>query len=273
MSLSTLKQRAKRGLTRLRNPISPAQTRRALAQLMGSGTDLLIVHSSLSTLGRFSGGLEDVLAALREMTGTLSLPTHSYTYPQSRGEPAPVFDPATTPSQNGLLTEVFRGQAGVRRSVHSTHSLALSGAQLDLADGHDACETPCGAGTPYARMIERKGAALMFGVSFSAYTFFHTAEDAAGSPFAYETDVWDTLRVRGEDGQVRERRSRHQTPNWRRFAECGDLMEQRGLVRRASLGAGALLFVPDSAKAHDFLVERLRRVPDFLYLNCASPLA
>ena len=76
-----------------------------------------------------------------------------------------------------------------------------------------------------------------------------------------------------EAGQVCECLSRRQTRDPRRFAECGDLLERAGLVRRVPLGRGALLFVPDCAKAHDFLVERLRKTPDFLFLNCAAPLA
>ena len=61
----------------------------------------MFVHSSLSGLGHFTGGPQDILAALREVSGTLGLPTHTYTYPEVLGEAAPVFDPATTPSQNG----------------------------------------------------------------------------------------------------------------------------------------------------------------------------
>jgi aminoglycoside 3-N-acetyltransferase len=148
--LAELRRNAKRTFVRLRNPIGPNEMRRALGGLMGDGVDLLFVHSSLSPLGRFTAGLEDVVAALHEFSGTLGLPTHSYCYPEFPGEPAPVFDPASTPSQNGLLTEVFRGQPNARRSVHSTHSLALAGPLQPLVEGHAECDTPCGIGTPYA---------------------------------------------------------------------------------------------------------------------------
>ena len=261
-------------VTRQFNPLSPEATRRALAAAMGQGADILFVHSSLSGLGHFTGGPQDILAALREMSGTLGLPTHSYTYPERPNEPAEVFDPATTPSQNGVLTEIFRAQPGVVRSIHSTHSLAMAGTLAgELTAGHYLSDTPAGAGTPYARMIEAKASALMWGVSFHSYTFYHTAEDAAGSPLAYEAETRDRLRVIDEAGQVCECLSRRQTRDPRRFAECGDLLERAGLVRRVPLGRGALLFVPDCAKAHDFLVERLRKTPDFLFLNCAAPLA
>jgi aminoglycoside 3-N-acetyltransferase len=272
--LTGLRRKVQRTLHHVRNPISPEETRRALDAAVGDGADLLFVHSSLSSLGRFTAGPSDILAALREVAGTLGLPTHSYTYPEILGEAAPVFDPASTPSQNGMLTELFRGQAGVIRSTHSTHSLAMTGPlAAELTASHHLNDTPCGAGTPYARMIERKASALMWGVSFHSYTFYHTAEDAAGSAFAYEPETRDRLRVVDDRGRVQERISRRQTRDPRRFAECGELMEKAGLVRRVQLGAGSLLFVPDCAKAHDFLVERLRKTPDFLYQTCATPLA
>lgn len=267
------KRRLRRTLHRLRFPITPDQTRRTLRDLMGEGTDILFVHSSLSRLGHFTGGPADILAALQEFSACLGLPTHTYTYPEVLGEAAPVFDPASTPSQNGLVTELFRRQPGVVRSIQSTHSLALIGPRArEITSGHYLLDTPCGAGTPYHRMIERKASALMWGVSFHSYTFYHTAEDAAVSAYAYEEHTRDRLRVVDENGHVRECLSRRQTRNLRRFAECGDLMERVGLVRRAQLGGGFLVFVPDCSKTHDFLVERLRKVPDFLYLNCTLPL-
>ena len=260
-------------MRQLRHRITPDQTRRALQQVMGEGADILFVHSSLSNLGRFTAGPQDILVVLREFSGSLGLPTHTYTYPETVGGLAPVFNPASTPSRNGLLTEVFRRQPGVIRSIHSTHSLAMAGPQSDeITAGHYRFDTPCGAGTPYSRMVERKASALLFGVNFHSYTFYHTAEDASGSPYAYEENTRDRLRVVDASGQVRECLSRRQTRDPRRFAQAGDLMEQAGLVRRRRLGAGNLLFVPDCAKAHDFLVERLRKTPDFLYLTCSAPL-
>jgi aminoglycoside N3'-acetyltransferase len=112
----------------------------------------------------------------------------------------------------------------------------------------------------------------MFGVSFHYYTFFHTAEFEAGSEYAYQHGVIDWLRVLDETGAVRERASRRQ--NWApmRFAEAGELMERNGLVRRLPLGREFLRFVPDAAKAHDFLIERLRKTPDFLRQSCPVEL-
>ena len=59
----------------------------------------------------------------------------------------PVFDVRRTPSQTGLLTEIFRRSAGVLRSVHPTHPVAVAGhGAVEMVEGHHLAATPCGRG-------------------------------------------------------------------------------------------------------------------------------
>jgi aminoglycoside 3-N-acetyltransferase len=260
-------------LYRLRTPIRPDEMRSALDRLTGGGQEILFVHASLSSCGRFTTGPLDVLRGLGELCDTLAFPTHTYCYPTSAGASGPLFEVTSTPSQNGLLTEMFRMQQGSIRSVHATHSLAASGALAErICSDHYQHDTPCGTDTPYHRLVERRAAILLFGVTFHSYTLFHTAEDASDSKFAYENALIDRLRVVDEWGQERECLSRRQSRASRRFAEAGHLLESVGLARRITLGRGTLLFVPDCSRVHDFLVERLKRIPDYLYESCASSL-
>jgi aminoglycoside 3-N-acetyltransferase len=195
--------------------------RKALSRLIGS-REILLVHSSLSTCGRFTAGPDDVLAGLSEFCDTLILPTHTYCYPTSPKEPGVLFDRETTPSKTGLLTEMFRKQAGSTRSIHATHSLAARGELAEqICTNHYRHDSPCGAGTPYSRLVERRASVLLFGVTFHSYTLFHTAEDASGSAFAYEQGTLDRLRVVDEQGQPCDCWSRRQTRTPRRFAEAG----------------------------------------------------
>jgi aminoglycoside 3-N-acetyltransferase len=232
-----------------------------------------MVHSSLSALGQIDGGAVTVIDQLGEFCGTLCMPAHSYCYPDSENEPGPIFDRQSTPSQVGLISEQFRSQPGVVRSINPTHSLAARGELADeICVGHYATDTPCGKGTPYARMIDRRCAALMFGVSMHSYTFFHTAEDAAGSSFAYEEGTQDRLRVRKESGDVYEYLGRRQTRNERRFREMDIVLEKAGLLRRCRLGLGELLYLPDCHAVNEFLVERLGGRGDYLFKSCPEPL-
>jgi aminoglycoside 3-N-acetyltransferase len=254
-------------------PIGHERLRAALDRVTGGGTDILLIHSSLSSCGHFTAGPGNVLSGFAACSNTLCLPTHTYCYPASQAEAGSLFDAATTPSQNGRLTELFRVQIGVTRSIHATHSLAASGPLAqEICANHYRCDSPSGAGTPYSRLVELHASVLMFGVSFHYYTLFHTAEFLSGSEHAFEQGTLDRLRIIDEGGQQRECWSRRQSRAPMRFAEAGELLERAGLARSETLGRSALLFVPDSSKVHDFLLERLKKTPDFLRQSCPVDL-
>jgi len=272
-SMAQLTRKARRTLHRVCTPIGPHTFRSSLERLIGSGTDVLFVHASLSSCGGFTAGPSDVVRALSEFCGTLAFPTHTYCYPPSPNEIAPLFDPRTIPSRTGRLTEIFRTQPGTIRSIHATHSLAALGREAgEICSDHYCCDTPCGVGTPYRRLVHREAGILMLGVTFHSYTLFHTAEDESGSEFAYESGTLDRLRVLDEHGNERDCWSKRQSRAPRRFREAGELLENVGLVRRLTLGRAYLLYVPDCSRAHDFLVDRLRKTPNFLYQSCKQSL-
>jgi aminoglycoside N3'-acetyltransferase len=275
MSAPFSRARLKRVLQRVMAPVTPTALRRAIDEVTGGGAEMLYVHSGLSSLGHVVDGPDDTAQALLQFADTLFLPTHTYCYPPGPQTPAPVFDPKSTPCpQMGLLADTFWRRPGAVRSIHSTHSLAGEGPlAAEICAGHYENDTPCGEGTPYSRLVHRGAAALMLGVSFRYYTPFHTAEWESGSAFAYEAGEVNLLRFIDENGMLQERPSKRQNKIVPRFHDAGELLERQGLVRRRALGRGALLFVPDMAKVHDFLVERLRKTPDFLRSTCTTELA
>lgn len=244
-----------------------------LNTLIPDRVDLLMVHSSLSACGSVSDGPETLLNIWRGRCTTLCLPSHAYCYPSLPGEPGPVFDPATTPGKVGAIPEWMR-KAGIgQRSIHPTHAILADGPEAaSLCEGHEGCETPCGSGTPYRKMIENGCSALMFGATMHSYTFFHTAEDASESPLAYEPNLRDRLRFLDSVGGICELSGRRQTRNPRRFCETAAVLERAGLLRRKRLGLGELLFIPDCRVVHRYFVERLQRHPDFLFADCPAPL-
>ena len=253
--------------------ISPEQLRAALEDLAVGPSRVLLVHSSLSACGYFTGGPDSVVDALTDVCSTLCMPAHTYCYPEGPESIAPLFSADRTPSKSGILTEAFSRRPGVTRSIHSTHSMAACGPLAeDLCRDHYKCDTPCGVGTPYAALVSLRASVLLFGVDFHSYTLFHTAEDASGSRWAYEECTLDQLRVIDERGGRQARASRRQSRTPRRFRETGTLLESAGLTSRITLGRGTLTFVPDCSKVHDFLVERLKQTPDFLYQSCARSL-
>ncbi|MEI3006279.1 MAG: AAC(3) family N-acetyltransferase [Victivallales bacterium] len=94
-------------------------------------SDTLLVHSSMKSIGAVDGGADTVLDALMDYfreKGLLVFPTLTYGLNPSN----PVFYVNETPSQVGLLSDLFWRRPGVLRSLHPTHSVA--------AWGHDAAE-------------------------------------------------------------------------------------------------------------------------------------
>src|SRR5262249_17025747 len=138
---------------------------------------LLLVHSSLSSLGFVPGGVETVVRALIEVVGlrgTLVLPAHSWDEMEAGGR---TFDVLRTETCVGAIPEAFRRRPGVVRSMHPTHSVAATGplAAWLIAD-HESCATPCGPGSPYAKFLDRDGQILFLGTTLNSNTAFHTIE-------------------------------------------------------------------------------------------------
>ena len=238
----------------------------ALQSLGPCPGEVLLVHSSLATCGYVRGGPPTVIAALDNWLDgrTLAMPTHTYCYPHGDELP-PVFDVAETASQNGVITNCFRRQPGVLRSLHPTHSLAARGPRnAALCAGHENCDTPCGAGTPYQRLVELDCSVLMFGVSMKSYTLFHTTEALARLPFKYEPLPY-RLRLKQPDGTVRPFFMWRQITNMpNRYRAMADWLEPQGLLVRCRFGVGELLFIPHAKAVHERLLAELERDPMFL---------
>jgi len=238
----------------------------ALRALLPDAPRLLMVHSSLSACGRVAGGADAVIAALQTWNagGTTAMPSHSYCYPSVTGE-APLFDRRSTRSVVGAITERFRQMPGVQRSLHPTHALSAIGpAMASLLEGHETCDTPCGSATPYERLIAADAVVLMFGASLDAYTFFHTAEDAAAVPYLYEPAPVTLRYLDAEGHECTMAMRRHDMRVARSFSEKDTWLESRGLLRRQSLGRGELLLIPHASQAHAAIVTALRDDPWFL---------
>ena len=97
-----------------------------LAAMGLTGTETILIHSSMKSIGAVEGGADTVLDALMEFfaEGLLLLPTHTW---RSIDRGNPVFDVRRSPCCVGILPELFRQRPGVVRSLHPTHSMAACG--------------------------------------------------------------------------------------------------------------------------------------------------
>lgn len=180
-------RRGKRGLglwrMKRQAPVTKDRLVRDLRRLGLEAGDLLFIHSSLRGLGFVEGGPEAVIAALEEVVGaegTLLFPTFTIlgSMEDTLTSEEFVFDPATSPSTVGKITEVFRAMPGVRRSIHPTHSVAALGPLAEELTGtHLDDGTNFGATSPFGKMREHGGKVVGLGISFGPVTYYHVYED------------------------------------------------------------------------------------------------
>jgi aminoglycoside 3-N-acetyltransferase len=210
------------------------------------GTTLL-VHSSLSSLGFVVGGAPSVIRALRAALG-----------------PEGTLDLLQTPSCVGAISEAFRTMPGVTRSLHPTHSVAATGPRSKaITEGHELASTPCGEGTPYAKIIAAGGQILFLGATLDQNTMFHTLEAFAAVPYLMRGDS-EVFAVTGADGRSREVPfRRHARGPDRRFAATTDLLAQNGILRRGKVAASTSLLV-EAAPMAELMRDLLRQDPNYL---------
>ena len=188
----------------VRMTVSGARLRREFAALGLRSGSVVLVHCSLSGIGRVDGGAGALCAALLEAVGpqgTLVVPTQtrskSTTSRESREATAgltarqreryfrrvPGFDPRLSRSEGmGALAEVVRADPRAHRSAHPTVSFAALGrdaAQLTAVHPYTAV---LGHESPLGRMYDAGAQVLLMGVGYDKCTAFHLGEHASVSP-------------------------------------------------------------------------------------------
>ncbi len=159
-----------------RRAVTEAGLRRDLIRLGVEPGTILVVHSSLSSLGWVQGGAPSVVRALLGAlgeAGTLAMPAAT---PRVGDPGAPVFDPETTPTTMGAIPETFRTWPGTRRSHHPLESVCARGPRaVEITAEHPLAFSE-GPGTPFGRLHDLGARVLLLGVGFNRCTALHYAE-------------------------------------------------------------------------------------------------
>jgi len=167
----------------------------ALGKLPIARDSVVLVHSSLKSLGFVEGGAQSVVEALHEQLvvaggSTVLVPTYSidgnmYTTLKS----GRTFDVRETSSNLGAIPEAFRRHPRALRSVHPSHSFAAIGSKADwLTANHHLAGSNFGLGTPMGRLLETQSYLLGLGSDIGHVTFYHCLEDIEKFPLNVYAD-------------------------------------------------------------------------------------
>ena len=162
--------------------------------------DILMVHSSLKKVGEIQGGGDTLLNAFCEHlgdSGLLVLPCHTWGTIDEGG----TYD-IDTPSNLGVLPNLFRVRKDVYRSMHPTHSMCAYGkGAFDFVQGEIGNNAFCGNGC-MQKLLDMGGKVLLMGVTLTSCTFFHLIEEKTTLSHYWFNDKPTSYKVKLENGQV-----------------------------------------------------------------------
>ncbi|MBP3376653.1 MAG: AAC(3) family N-acetyltransferase [Clostridia bacterium] len=167
--------------------------------------DVILMHSSLRSLGFVEGGADSVIDTLLSVleNGTLLIPTLSYAS-VTRSEP--IFSIKETPSCVGKISEVFRKRDGVIRSVHPTHSVCGIGKYAEeILSRHIDTDTPAGENSPFALLPKYNGKVLMLGCGLDPNTSMHGVEELVMPDYLLRDEMTEYTLI-DADGNERKKK-------------------------------------------------------------------
>ncbi len=252
-------------------PITVDSLKEDLTELGVTPGMVLLVHSSLSSLGFVSGGPVAVILALEEVLGpegTLIMPTHSgdLTDPEQWENPPvptewheiirqtmPAYDPALTPTRKmGKISETFRKHPGSLRSSHPHMSFTALGKQAEIITKDHELDFALGENSPLARIYDLKGWILLLGVGQENNTSLHLAEVRAEYSSKKEIRQWAPVFLAGvrQEISLRELEEHSEEFDWigKAYQEAG------GTMVTGKIGNAQTLLIPQQ-ELIDFAVE------------------
>lgn len=184
--------------------------------------DIVLLHSSLSSLGVVDGGadaLVDAFLSVLGADGTLLVP---------------IFGAL------GVVTDVVRNRPEAVRSVHPRSAVAAIGRDAEaLCKDHWKGEMAHGPDTPYTRVAARGGYVCLLGVDQDRNTTLHSAEELLRLPYLRRTAeyTFDT-----PEGEVTKSWPYFPGPH-RDFIGLDRLLRERGAMRIGRIGRSVVRLI------------------------------
>jgi aminoglycoside 3-N-acetyltransferase len=180
-----LKEKIRRPIDRLFLRISGDALSDAFHRIGVTGSTIS-VHSSLGRLGFVLGGPSTLIQSLIDSVGpngSIMMPTFpiKLSMYEHLQEMKP-FDFQNDPSQNGIVTEIFRRRPDVVRSLHPTNPVAVRGDRAEeLIVDHEKSDTPFGFDTPYGRLANMQDGYILM-LETHIHSFLHHLQERVRFP-------------------------------------------------------------------------------------------
>jgi aminoglycoside 3-N-acetyltransferase len=188
---------------------------------------VLLVHTSFRAVRPVEGGLEGLIAALRDALG----PDGTLVMPAMSDDDDHPFDPNATPCIGmGVVADTFWRLPGVLRS-DSPHAFAAAGPHAARITAPHPIDVPHGLDSPVGRVWELDGQVLLLGVGHDANTTVHLAENLAG--VRYRRRKYVTVLENGRPTRLEYAEIDHCT---QRFDLLDGWLEDKALQRTGPIG-------------------------------------
>ena len=194
-----------------RQRVAIADLRRQLIDLGVTRGRTLWVQSSWNEFYNVPLKPSEMIDLLRDLlgpSGTLAMPAFPIDQDESK-----VFLVDRAPVYTGLLCEIFRRSADVRRSIHLSSSVCAVGPNTDfLLKDHHLTDMPWGRDSPFCRLGEVDARMLGLGAGFEYMTPLHAVECLLFDEVPFFHRVFDGTvkyrwkRANGETGEHEFRR-------------------------------------------------------------------
>jgi len=209
--------------------------------------DVVLVHSDLRTLGTARDlvklpncGADLVIDAFLETVGPEGLVVFPvFTKAFEEGQPGPsgdVYDPKSTRSRVGSITDIFWRREAAVRSLQPTHPVAAIGDRAEEFCGAPADQSTFDRRGPWGKMYDWNGYVCWFGTDNRTNTTVHAVEDWMDMP--YMVDAY--ALVRGPDGQpVRTKVTKSPAgPRdfYRKDSKAAKVLEASGIIKATQIG-------------------------------------
>lgn len=237
-------------LRRLYGTFDSADLRRHLEDRVGHDYQVLMVHTSMNhMLPMYTGSALELMQMLVDFCGparTLAMPAFHLGDPQlgdvvESYRQHPLFDVRRTPSQMGIVTELFRRSKGTCQSLHPTHRVAAVGPlAAELTRGHESAGTAFGRGTPFEFMARHDTCVLGIGKPFEVLSQVHHVEDLLGEAFPVPCRI-ESVPVVLRDAQKLEH---PYELRWRRFEWDRNMWKLRDIMEAGALREWEFHHVP-----------------------------